>query len=140
LDLAAAFKQGTYLSLDAGETLSMFMVDGLPEPERFAEVVRSLIERAVKGRRRVRIFGEMVAQLWNELHRTAHPFSLFCAPHSAVSGSTFPNSEKLRAKLRNMGSSPHSAVSVNAFIYVLATPLSYGLADLLGSYEPLCWR
>ncbi len=72
----------------------MFMVDGLPEPERFAEVVRSLIERAVKGRRRVRIFGEMVAQLWmegnqaaairmealwNELHHTTHPFSLFCA-------------------------------------------------------------
>jgi MEDS: MEthanogen/methylotroph, DcmR Sensory domain len=62
LDLAAAFTQGTYLSLDPGETLSMFMVDGLPE--RFAEVVRSLIERAMKGRRRVRIFGEMVAQLW----------------------------------------------------------------------------
>jgi PAS domain S-box-containing protein len=94
LDLAAASMRGTYLSLDAGETLAMFMVDGLPEPERFAEVMGSLIERAVKGRRRVRIFGEMVAQLWTEgnqvaavrlealwkeLHHTAHPFSLFCA-------------------------------------------------------------
>ena len=94
LDLAAASTRGTYLSLDAGETLSMFMVDGLPEPERFAEVVGSLIERAVKGRRRVRIFGEMVAQLWtegnqvaairlealwNELHHSTHSFSLFCA-------------------------------------------------------------
>ncbi len=47
-------------------------------------------------------------------------------PHSAVSGSTFPNSEKLRAKLRNMGSSPHSAVSVNAFIsnQILLIPVS----------------
>ena len=94
LDLVAASTRGTYLSLDAGETLSLFMVDGLPEPERFAEVVGSLIERAVKGRRRVRIFGEMVAQLWmeenqvaairlealwNELHHTTHSFSLFCA-------------------------------------------------------------
>ena len=94
LDLAAVYTRGTYLSLDAGETLSTFMVDGLPEPERFAEVVGSLIERAVKGQRSVRIFGEMVAllwtegnqaaairleALWNELHNTTHPFSLFCA-------------------------------------------------------------
>ena len=94
LDLAAASMRGTYLSLDAGETLAKFMVDGLPEPERFAEVVGSLIGQAVKGRRRVRIFGEMVAQLWmegnqvaaihlealwNELHHSTHAFSLFCA-------------------------------------------------------------
>src|SRR6266702_3115895 len=94
LDLATASTRGTYLALDAGETLSMFMVDGLPEPTRFAEVIGSLIERAVKGRRRVRIFGEMVAQLWtegnqvaairlealwNELHHSTHSFSLFCA-------------------------------------------------------------
>jgi PAS domain S-box-containing protein len=94
LDLAAASARGTYLSLDAGETLAMFMVDGLPEPERFAEVIGSLIERAVISRRRVRIFGEMVAQLWtegnqvaaiclealwNELYHTTHSFSLFCA-------------------------------------------------------------
>ena len=94
LDVSIASTRGTYLSLDAGETLAMFMVDGLPEPARFAEVVGSLIERAVKGRRRVRIFGEMVAQLWtegnqvaaicmealwNELHHTTHSFSLFCA-------------------------------------------------------------
>jgi PAS domain S-box-containing protein len=94
LDLATASTRGTYLSLDAGETLAMFMVEGLPEPARFAEVIVSLIERAVKGRRRVRIFGEMVAQLWtegnqvaairlealwNELHQSTHSFSLFCA-------------------------------------------------------------
>src|SRR6266702_7831589 len=94
LDLATASTRGTYLALDAGETLSMFMVDGLPEPTRFAEVIGSLIERAVKGRRRVRIFGEMVAQLWtegnqvaairlealwNELYHTTRSFSLFCA-------------------------------------------------------------
>jgi PAS domain S-box-containing protein len=94
LDLAAASTRGTYLALDAGETLSTFMVDGLPEPERFAEVIGSLIGRTVKGRRRVRIFGEMVGQLWtegnrtaairlealwNELYHSTHSFSLFCA-------------------------------------------------------------
>jgi PAS domain S-box-containing protein len=94
LDMATASTRGTYLALDAGETLAMFMVEGLPEPERFAEVVGSLIQRAVKGRRCVRIFGEMVAQLWtegnqvaairlealwNELYHSTHSFSLFCA-------------------------------------------------------------
>jgi PAS domain S-box-containing protein len=94
LDLAAASKRGTYLALDAGEMLSKIMVDGLPEPMRFIETIGSLIERAGKDRRPVRIFGEMVAQLWtegnqvaairlealwNELHQSTHVFTLFCA-------------------------------------------------------------
>ncbi|MFL5625573.1 MAG: PAS domain S-box protein [Ktedonobacteraceae bacterium] len=94
LDLAAAHTQDKYISLDAVETLSKFMVDGLPEPERFAEVIGSIIVRAAKGRGHVRIFGEMVAQLWTEGNQTAaihleelwndlynkpYPFSLFCA-------------------------------------------------------------
>lgn len=94
LDLTTASTQGTYLSLDVNETLAMFMMEGLPEPERFVEVVGSLIERMVGGRCRVRIFGEMVAQLWttgnqvaairletlwNELYHRTHAFSLFCA-------------------------------------------------------------
>lgn len=90
LDLA----RHEYISLDALETLSKFMVDGLPEPERFAAVIGSVIARAAKSRSRVRIFGEMVAllwiegnqaaairleELWNELRNTTHPFTLFCA-------------------------------------------------------------
>ena len=94
LDLAAAHMRGDYLSLDAVETLSKFMVDGLPEPERFAEVVGSVLVRAAKSQRSVRIFGDMVAQLWtegnqaaairleelwNDLYHKTYPFSLFCA-------------------------------------------------------------
>src|SRR5207249_949404 len=94
LDLAAAQARGEYISLDAAETLPRFMVDGLPEPERFAEVVGSVIVRAAKSRHHVRIFGELVAllwaegnhtaairleELWNDLHNKTHPFSLFCA-------------------------------------------------------------
>src|SRR5258708_38196941 len=94
LNPSAAHAPGKHLTLDAAEALSQFMVDGWPEPERFAEVGGGQIARAVKGRRHVHIFGEMVAllrmegnqaaairleALWNELHRTTHAFSLFCA-------------------------------------------------------------
>ncbi len=93
LEVAAALKRGQYVSIDAAATLSKFMVDGWPEPERFAEVVGSMIARAEKGWRHVRIFGELVAflwadgnpaavirleELWNDLGKT-HSFSLFCA-------------------------------------------------------------
>src|SRR6185295_19412026 len=79
--------------LDATDTLSKFLADGSPSPWRFNEIVGDIIERAETGRNRVRIFGEMVAQLWaegncdgaiqleelwNDLQKT-HPFLLFCA-------------------------------------------------------------
>jgi signal transduction histidine kinase/CheY-like chemotaxis protein len=93
VDVAAASASGQYVSLDAAETLAEFMVDGSPDPVRFAGVVGGIIARAAEGRSRVRVFGEMVAllwaeenrtaairleELWNELH-AAHPFVLFCA-------------------------------------------------------------
>jgi signal transduction histidine kinase/CheY-like chemotaxis protein len=93
LDVAAARACGQYVSLDAGETLSQFTVDGHSEPERFSEVIGNVITRTADGRRRVRIFGDMVAllcdegnhagaihleNLWNDLSKT-HSFSLFCA-------------------------------------------------------------
>ena len=39
------------------------MVDGAPDPTRFAEVIGGVIARATTGRPRARIFGEMVALL-----------------------------------------------------------------------------
>ena len=93
LDTAAASARGQYISLDASETLDMFMVGGSPEPARFAEIIGRIVGRAAEGRKRVRIFGEMVAvlcakgnhkaaidleKLWNGLHEN-HAFSLFCA-------------------------------------------------------------
>src|ERR1051326_9150614 len=85
LDITAIRASGQYVSSDAAETLSLFMVDGLPDPTRFAIVIGDIIERAAKGRRQARIFGEMVAllwaegksqaalkleELWNDLHRS----------------------------------------------------------------------
>jgi Signal transduction histidine kinase len=93
LDVDAARSSGQFISLDAGETLSSFMIDGQPDAVLFRKVVGDLITRASLGRSRVRIFGEMVAllwaehkqdaaihleRLWNDLGET-HPFLLFCA-------------------------------------------------------------
>lgn len=91
-DLETARATGQYLSLDAGETLSKFTVDGYPNPALFREVIGNVIYSAGSGRPFVRIFGEMVSLLWaegkrgeaisleglwNELHKT-HSFSLLC--------------------------------------------------------------
>jgi len=93
LDVSAAAMRGQYVALDAAETLSEFMVDGSPEYVRFVEVIEGVLARAAEGRRRLRVFGEMVALLccegrhtaaisleglWNDLQKT-RPFSLFCA-------------------------------------------------------------
>ena len=93
LDLTSSNVQSRYIALDAAEVLSKFIVDGLPEPRLFSEVVGGIVTRAAESRHRLRIFGEMVAllwaegnraaaihleDLWNDLART-HPFSLFCA-------------------------------------------------------------
>jgi hypothetical protein len=66
LDLESAKALGQYVSLDAAETLSKFMVDGLPEPTRFHKVIGNVIESVTDGRNCVRAFGEMVALLWAE--------------------------------------------------------------------------
>src|SRR5205085_1038509 len=93
LDVAGARACGRYVALDAAATLSRVMVDGAPEPGRFADVIGGIVARAAEGQRRVRIFGEMVAllavegnhaaavrleELWNDLQQT-HAFALFCA-------------------------------------------------------------
>lgn len=93
LDLAAARASGSYVPLDAAETLARFMVDGEPDPDQFVQVVGGIIGRAAEGGRPVRAFGEMVALLaaeghveaairleglWNQL-RVHQPFALFCA-------------------------------------------------------------
>jgi PAS domain S-box-containing protein len=97
LNLADAIAAGRYVALDAAETLARIMVNGQPDGVRFSEVIGSLIARASAvardDRRRVVVFGEMVAmlwgegkfeaaiqleKLWNQLAKT-HAFSLRCA-------------------------------------------------------------
>ncbi|HUP92621.1 MAG TPA: ATP-binding protein [Solimonas sp.] len=83
-----------FVALDAVATLGAFMVDGLPDEQRFASTIGPVLQRAAAaGNGRIRAFGEMVAllvqqdneaaairleQLWNGLARS-YTFDLFCA-------------------------------------------------------------
>jgi DNA-binding NarL/FixJ family response regulator len=68
LDIGAAIEQGTYISLDAAQTLSTFMVNDQPDPVRFQKSVADTImtaAKAVKGERpRVVACGECAPLLW----------------------------------------------------------------------------
>ena len=89
LDVGAVIEQGRYIALDAADTLSKFMVSGLPDPARFLGAAADLIAAAVKTVKgeqpRVAICGECdpplwtlgmgeaairLEQLWNELAET----------------------------------------------------------------------
>ena len=92
LDVISAKASGRYVSLDAAETLSKFMVSGWPDAARFNDHVGGIIASLTDGQS-VRAFGEMVALLWMQGHHAAaikleglwndlqkaHSFSLFCA-------------------------------------------------------------
>jgi len=115
LDVTSAKARGRYVSLDAAETLSKFMVDGAPEPGRFHEYMGGVITSVADDRSRVRAFGEMVAllwaegnhaaairleELWNDLQQ-AHSFSLFCAyPMNGLGGERFIEPHNSSARRR----------------------------------------
>jgi DNA-binding NarL/FixJ family response regulator len=68
LDIGAASEQGRYVTLDAADALSTFMLNGIPDPARFMTVFGNLILTAAKAANRehprVAIFGECVHLLW----------------------------------------------------------------------------
>lgn len=93
VDLQELRSVGRYVLLDANESSSRFMVDGEPEASLFAAAIGSRVAQAAEAGSGVRIFGEMVAllwdkgnvaaalrleELWNDLARI-RPFSLLCA-------------------------------------------------------------
>jgi PAS domain S-box-containing protein len=92
VDVEAARAEGHLVELDAVETLSKFLVDGMPDPTRFFSTVGSEVERMLQAHSFLAAFGEMVAllwaegneaaaleleRLWNELAKT-HTFTLLC--------------------------------------------------------------
>ena len=94
IDVAAERDAGSYLDLDAADTLDRFTVNGWIDRTLFVDVVGGAIAR-VRPRARfpvVRAFGEMVAVLWDRGEHEAairleelwnellghHPFSLLC--------------------------------------------------------------
>jgi len=95
-DTLLAANQDRYITVDAAETLSKFMANGMPDAARFQGVIAPLLVRAkavAEGENpRIVAFGEMVAllwgegnseaairleQLWNDLAKT-HSFNLWC--------------------------------------------------------------
>jgi DNA-binding NarL/FixJ family response regulator len=70
LDVDAVIQRGAFVSLDAAEVLSTFMVNGRPDPIRFFEAFDKLIASVTKAAKaehpRVAVFGEGVALLWAE--------------------------------------------------------------------------
>lgn len=64
VDGAAARARGAYLAADAIETMRGFMVAGWPDPAGFWQAISSLLRPAAEAGQPVRIFGEMVALLW----------------------------------------------------------------------------
>jgi hypothetical protein len=65
VDVAAARAGGSYVALDARETISLFMVADSPDPARFWQAIAPVLEQAAKAGQPVRVFGEMVALLWD---------------------------------------------------------------------------
>jgi DNA-binding NarL/FixJ family response regulator len=70
VDIDGAIREGTYISSDAAKSLSTFMVNGMPDSDRFFEIVGGLIRTAAKvGKRehsRVAACGEIGPFLWAE--------------------------------------------------------------------------
>ena len=68
LDIGTAIEQGRYISVDAADALSTFMINGMLDPVRYLNLFRDLIVRAAdaaKGEQaRVVEFGESVHLLW----------------------------------------------------------------------------
>ncbi len=68
LDIGAAIEQGRYISLDAADTLSTFMVNDQPDPVRFLKVAGDLVVAAAKAAKgehpRVAACGECAPLLW----------------------------------------------------------------------------
>jgi hypothetical protein len=68
LEIGAAIEQGRYIALDAADTLSAFMRNGMPDSVLFAKLLDNFIVTASKAATvkpaRVAIFGECVHILW----------------------------------------------------------------------------
>src|SRR5215469_5195907 len=93
ISLATARARGTYVALDAEEVISRVMINGFADPAGFWRAISPIIKNATGQRRKVAVFGEMVALLWaRDLTGAAidlealwgemasqYPFSMLCA-------------------------------------------------------------
>jgi hypothetical protein len=74
VDVDKAQEAGGLITLDARQTLNLFMVRGMPDEQRFEESVGKLIAGVLANREDrvlIRAYGEMVNVLWKEGNRDA---------------------------------------------------------------------
>lgn len=75
VDVRAHAREGRYTMVDAEETLSTFMVNGMPDGGLFMASVGALLADARKNARSkgqgLMVFGEMVAVLWDAGNKEA---------------------------------------------------------------------
>ena len=101
IDVGAVRMDGSLVTIDADQALARFLIDGRPDFDAFANEVGDMIRKHTAAGRRVKVFGEMGALLWNAGHVAAAielekmwnefdrevSFSLTCAyPASSVTG------------------------------------------------------
>jgi PAS domain S-box-containing protein len=94
IDVQAAVREGRYVTFEASDLMSQFMVAGTPDATLFRDTVGAVMDFASgDGGRTIRVYGEMVAllyddgdvdsavaleDLWNDL-ADRHAFELLCA-------------------------------------------------------------
>jgi hypothetical protein len=68
IDVDDMTRDGSLVTLDARETLQLFMIDGMPNPGIFGRAIGSALTRLSRGRehRTIRAYGEMVDLLWKD--------------------------------------------------------------------------
>ena len=68
IDVDELKRQGNLATLDARDTLQLFMADGMPDPSAFNRVVGTAFEDVRRGRGHctIRAYGEMVDLLWKD--------------------------------------------------------------------------
>jgi anti-sigma regulatory factor (Ser/Thr protein kinase) len=93
VDVDTARRQGRIIAFDAASLMAQLVVEGEVDPDAFDAVVGTTVRGQLEAGHRLRVYGEIVALLWDESHvmaalelealwndlgRTA-PFSLMCS-------------------------------------------------------------
>jgi anti-sigma regulatory factor (Ser/Thr protein kinase) len=123
--LDSQFGAENLVVVDAADLLTTFMIDGDPDPGLFETVIGGIVDAAARGGRAVRVFGEMVAVLWeqgnvtgalaleglwNDLAATRRFFLMCAYPSSSFDGGSLHamNSVcQLHSKLVQLGDPIH---------------------------------
>lgn len=141
VDVEAAEGVGALLFVDAAEIASRLMADGRLDVGVFDDVVAGPVRRAAMDGRPVRVYGEIVAVMWEvgdvagaiELERLWNalgdqiPFALFCAyPSKLISGTdvavSFAEVCRLHSQVVEAGLAPTMAEATQSFDWSLRGP------------------